>query len=438
MKHIIFFLIAGLIGITPGISAQGIAEKIIVNDIPVIIKPTIKDIINISVYYRGGVANYKPEQAGIGNLALAGATECGTEHYGKDAFKDKADKYGIEIHGSSSYDYGSIRLNCISKYFNEGWSLLVEAVNNPLYTEKEFDLLKEKVTSGIRNQEANPDSKINKMAIENTFKGTAYATDPEGEISTIQNISAADAKAYYYDNLLNKKRMFIVVVGKISKTEIIDKIRKAFGNIPVRPYTNPVYNAPSIISNSLNVVPRKLATNYIIGVVNAPKFTSTDFVANRLALATFSQNLFTEIRTRRNLSYAPYAYTAQQEIPYSVLYVSTTNPKASVEVMIDEIRRLKTKGFSQKEFNNSRNLFITSNYMKQESTDAMASSLGTSEVLGNWKMSEDFINLVQKTTPAEMSDVFRKYVKGVNWNYLGDQKAADEAKSAFEMTTMQE
>ena len=76
--------------------------------------------------------------------------------------------------------------------------------------------------------------------------------------------------------------------------------------------------------------------------------------------------------------------------------------------------------------------------MKQESTDAMASSLGTSEVLGNWKMSEEFINLVQKTTPAEMSDVFRKYVKGINWNYLGDQKAADEAKSAFEMTTAQE
>jgi predicted Zn-dependent peptidase len=68
----------------------------------------------------------------------------------------------------------------------------------------------------------------------------------------------------------------------------------------------------------------------------------------------------------------------------------------------------------------------------------MASSLGTCEVLGNWKMSEEFINLVQKTTPAEMSYVFRKYVKGVNWNYLGDQKAADEASSAFDMTTMQE
>jgi predicted Zn-dependent peptidase len=276
------------------------------------------------------------------------------------------------------------------------------------------------------------------MAIQNTFKGTAYETDPEGETNTVQNISAADAKAYYFNSLLNKNKMFIVVVGKISKTEIIDKIRKAFGNIPVKAYTSPVYNASSIVSNSLNVVPRKLATNYIIGVVNAPLFTSTDFVANRLALATFSQNLFTEIRTKRNLSYAPYAYTAQQEMPYSVLYVSTTNPKASVEVMIDEIRRLKAKGFSQKEFNNSRNLFITSNYMKQESTDAMATSLGTSEVLGNWKMSEEFINLVQKTTPAEMSDVFRKYVKGVNWNYLGDQKAADEASSSFDMTTMQE
>ncbi|MEO8861948.1 MAG: pitrilysin family protein, partial [Ginsengibacter sp.] len=413
-------------------SAQSAAEKFTVEGIPVIMKSTVKDIINVSIYYRGGVANYKAEQAGLGNLALSAATECGTKKYTKDAFKDMADKYGIDINSNGTYDYGIISLNCITKYFNEGWDLLTEAVNNPVYEEKEFDLLKQKVISGIKSQESNPDSKINKMAVDYTFKGTVYETDPKGEVNTVTGMTAADAKSYYYNTLLDKSKMFIVVVGKISKQEITDKIKKAFSAIASKQYVSPSYKMPSLDSNSINIVSRKLATNYIMGVVNAPNFTSDDFVANRVAFATFSQNLFTEIRTKRNLSYAPYAYTVPQEMPYSIMYVSTTNPKASVEVMVNEIKRIKEKGFSQKEFNDTKNLFITSNYMKQESTNAMAASLGNAEVLGNWKMSEEFIGLVQKTTPEEMTNSFKTHIKGINWNYLGDEKAADEAKGAFQ------
>ena len=432
MKHI---LIISLISIasTQISYAQSKAEKFTVDGISVIMKPTVKDIIDVSVYYRGGVADYEGDKAGIANLAVSGTTECGTKNYSKDAFKDMADKYGISLFGFSSYDYSRINLNCISQYFNEGWTLLAEAVNNPVYDEKEFDLLKQKVLSQIKNQESNPDSKINDMAIDNTFKGTVYETDPQGKTNTVGDITAADAKSFYYNTLLNKNKVFIVVVGKISKKEITEKIQKAFGSMPSKPYTLPTYHTPQITNNSLHVEPRKLATNYIIGVVNAPAFTSNDFVANRLAFATFSQNLFTEIRTKRNLSYAPYAFTAQQQMPYSAMYVSTTDPKASVEVMANEIKRLKKDGFSQKEFTDSKNLFITSNYMKEESSGAIASSLGTAEVLGDWKMSEDFINKVQKTTPDDVTDIFRKYVNGINWNYLGDEKAAEEAKPAFDM-----
>lgn len=434
MKRIMSVLIACLVMLSIKTSAQSKAQKFTVSGIQVIIKPTVKDIINVSVYYRGGVADYKADEAGIGNLALSGATECGTKKYTKDAFKDKADEYGISIYGSGTYDYGNISLNCISNYFDEAWDLLTEAIINPVYNEKEFDLMKEKVLSGIKQQESDPDSKITKMAIDNTFKGTVYETDPNGTINSVSKLTAANAKAYYYDKLLNKNKMFIVVVGKISKEDITARIKKAFSGLPSNPYINPVYKAPVITSNTINIVPRKLSTNYIIGVFNAPAFTSNDFVANRLALVTFSMNLFTEIRTKKNLSYAPYAYTASQQMPYSIMYVSTTNTAASVRVMVDEIKRLKTQGFSQKEFNDSRNLFITGNYMKQESTNAMAASLGSAEVLGDWKMSEEFIDKVQKTTPADMTKIFQTYVQGINWNYLGDEKSAENAKTAFDAT----
>lgn len=432
MKYIVCFIIMSFVVLNTS-TAQNKTEKFSVDGISVLMKPTVKDILNVSIYYRGGVADYSADKAGLANLALSATTECGTKNYSKDAFKDKADEYGITISGFSTYDYGEINLNCISKYFNEGWSLLAEAVNNPAYDEKEFALLKQKIISQINNQESNPDSKINKMAVDNTFKDTQYETDPQGDTATVKNITAEEAKDFYYNTLLNKNKIFIVVTGKISKEDIMSRIKKAFSGMPSRSYQAPEYHTPEITANSLHIEPRTLATNYIIGVMNAPLYTSPDYVANRVAFATFSDNLFTEIRTKRNLSYAPYAYTVSHKMPFSIMYVSTTDPKASVEVMVNEINRLIKEGFSQKEFTESKNLYITSNFMKEESTSSLASSIGNAEILGDWKMSDEFIDKVQKLTPADMTTSFKKYIKGINWNYLGDEKAAKAAKDAFDM-----
>ena len=432
MKYILCFILISSATINAGI-AQSKTEKFTVDGITVIMRPTVKDIVNVSVYYRGGVSDYSADKAGLGNLALAATTECGTKNYTKNEFKDKADKYGIELYGSSTYDYGTVNLNCISKYFNEGWSLLTEAVNNPVYNEKEFDLMKQKIITGIKSQESNPDAKIMKMAVDNTFKGTAYERDPEGEVNTVEKITSEEAKDFYYKTLLNKNKIFVVVVGKISKADITAKIKKAFSNIPTRVYKEVVYHTPEIKTNSLHIEQRTLATNYIVGVMNSPAYTSPEYVASRVAYATFSQNLFTEIRTKRNLSYAPYSYPITGKMPYAIMYVSTTDPKASVVVMNNEIKRLKKEGFSQKELTESKNIYITANFMKQESTSALASSIGNAEILGDYKMSDEFVNKIQKVTPADMTNSFKKYIKGVNWNYLGDEKAAEAAKEAFDM-----
>src|SRR5687768_7704299 len=87
--------------ISLGALAQTKATSFNVDGIKVILKPTQKQIINISMYYRGGVANYPAEKAGIENLALAAATDCGTKKFNKDAFKDREDAFGVEVTGSS-------------------------------------------------------------------------------------------------------------------------------------------------------------------------------------------------------------------------------------------------------------------------------------------------------------------------------------------------
>jgi zinc protease len=427
MKHIILYLFFS--SLTIGIFAQTITSFDVAG-IKVIFKPTVKEIISVRMFYRGGVNNYTASEAGIEDLALSATTECGTKKYNKNAYKDMQDQYGIEIGGSSGYDFGTISMHCISKYFNQGWDLFTEAVVNPIFDPRELELVKTKKITDIKQSESDPDTYIEKLAVQNAFKGTPYAINPDGEEATLSKLTSADVKKYYFD-LLNKNRMFLVVVGKISREDLVKKITGSFATIPVKPYTPKVYDVPVFSKNTLVTESRELATNYIMGIFNAPKMSSEDFVPFRLAMSVLSSNLFREIRTKRNLSYAPDASMTNRGMPYGSVSVSTTNPKASVEVMANELRNVRDETISQESLLQLKGSFITNNYIKQQSSTAMAVSLGQSEIMGNWSLSEELPNKVNSTTADQITNAARKYISGVQWSYLGDLKAANEAAQAF-------
>jgi zinc protease len=423
--HIYFLFIAF------GAYSQSKATSFDVAGIKVILKPTQKQIINVSMYYRGGVSNYPAAMAGIENLALAATTECGTKKFSKDAFKDREDAYGVEVGGSSGYDNGVISMNCISRFFNQGWELFADAITNPVFDAKELEMLKEKMVSGIKQSESDPDERIDQLTIQNAFAGTFYAVDPLGTESSLAKLTSADVKEYYYKQLLNKKRMFIVVVGKISKEEVIKRITASFASLPSKPYTPAVYGASSVPSTKVLIEERPLATNYITASINAPAVSSSDYLPYRLAISVLSNRLFREIRTKRNLSYAPYAHSVNRLMPYAVMYVSTTEPKASIEVMVEELRELRESGFSEDELASGKSSFITNNYMKEESTAAIASSLGSAEIFGDWRIADETAERITKVKLEEMNAVLKKYVNTIRWTYLGDKKLAEEAAPAF-------
>ncbi|MGV3508982.1 MAG: M16 family metallopeptidase [Sphingobacteriaceae bacterium] len=432
MKRItinIFFLFISL-----GALAQSKATSFDVAGIKVIMKPTQKEIISVGMYYRGGVTNYPSQKAGIEHLTLAATAECGTKKFNKDAFKDREDAFGVEVGGSSGYDNGAIRMNCISRFFNEGWDLFTEAVVNPVFDEREIEMLKEKMISGIKQAESDPDERIDQLTMQNAFSGTPYAINPSGEEATLTKITAAEVKDYYFNQLLNKNRMFIVVVGKISKEEVVKRITASFASLPAKAYTPAKFSKPSAASIKLLTEDRALATNYITGSLDAPSVASSDYLPYRLAISSLSNRLFREIRTKRNLSYAPYAHSVNRLMPYAVMYVSTTDPRASVEVMIDELKDLRENGFTEEELASGKSGFITNNYMKEESTEAIASALGSAEILGDWRIADETAERITKVTLAEMNAVLKKYVNTIRWSYLGDKKLAEEASAAFKTT----
>ncbi len=428
-------IIIGFLLIIPVIKldAQTTTTSFDVDGIKVIYKPTIKDIVNVSIYFRGGVNNYTSDKAGIEDLAVNGAVNCGTEKYTKDEFKNKIDLFGIQIGGSASLDYADIKLNCISKYFNEGWDLFAEAVTKPVFNDNAFDELKHRMLNALKASESSPDNRLTTLALETAFEGTPYAINPDGNETTLNAITAQQAKEYYSKTLLNKSRIFIVVVGNISKEDITAKIRAAFANTPTLGYQPVVSKTPDFTDNSIKVEERHLQTNYIMGIMNAPTYNSPDYIPFRLAFSELGGILFSELRIKHNLTYTPQAGLKMLQRPYSYVYVSTTNPSDAVEIIANSINREEDEKIAQKGLDEIKGLYITSNCMKQETGAAIAEELAQAEILGGWQMAEQLPDIISHTTRKEMFKAFKRYINGIKWIYIGDKQKATDAQDAFDL-----
>ena len=113
MKLKIFGLLAVLLAFNFYLQAQSAVTEMNIHGLRVIFKPSSKQTVSAYMFYKGGTSNYTPQEQGIESLTLSAATECGTGKYTKDAFKDMADKYGIEVSGGTDYSYGYIFMTCV-------------------------------------------------------------------------------------------------------------------------------------------------------------------------------------------------------------------------------------------------------------------------------------------------------------------------------------
>lgn len=407
----------------------------------VIFQQSSKDVVNVKLFIKGGTANYTKEKEGVESLMLKLMTEGGSKSYPKDEFFKALNKMGSTITASTTYDYGYIELSCIRKNFEESWKIFASAITEPFFSKEELDLIKDRALSAAAQTEADPDSKLRTLAMQNSFPGGNYAKISEGSEESILDISIDDITSHY-KKVITGMNTFIVISGKLTKDEIFSGIKSDLvfpnGSRPL-PFTG--FTEVSNNSSEVNPESRDIATNYMRGYMSAPKAGTEESVAMKLAMDILRNKLWTEIRTKRNLSYAPSAFYPSSIVnsPYAAVYVSTDKPNESAQVIIDEIKKLRTDGFTEEELKNKKGQFLTRHFMRQETSSDQTLTLGIAEMgVGGWKRSLTFLDDVNSLSTEELNTVFNKYATAINWTYLGDETIIDKQVFTQEIASEKE
>ena len=411
----LFFLHIGNFSI-----AQNNTNEFSVNGLKVILRQTQKETLVMSMYFRGGSSNYTAANAGIESLALSGIIECGTEKYPASVFNDLTDEYGLHLGGDAGNDFGVVKLGCISRYKDEAWKLFASAIASPKFEPQKFALLKEQKINELRAQLSNPDDRLKWLAQGFAFATTPYAINPDGTEASLRSLSRDAVKDYYFNTLLNRKRMFLVVAGNITQEDLEKKINEAFAGIPTKAWEQAPIENP-LFTQELNTIEgRPIATNYVAGILNAPGINSPGYPAFRLAVTILNSALFDVIRTNRQLSYAPYASLSEGRISYVTMYASTTQPGETVRIMRMLLSYLKNQTYSDALVENVRKGYLLSYLKHQESMGEIADQLGNAEIMGDWHLAENLAARMRVVSATDIREVLNAYAKNIVWAYIGD------------------
>jgi zinc protease len=377
------------------------------------------------LFLRGGARNVTAENAGVEALMLDVATEA-SQKFPLAVMRRELARTGTSLSYGINYDYSVLSLASTRRYFDRSWEIFTDSALNPSFRPEDFERVKGRTLVALSDNEDTPDSFLQELQSRVAYAGHPYLNHPRGTVASVTGLTLEQVRAYH-QRMMQTSRMLLIVVGDVDPQEIRRKVESSFGRLPkgdykAEPLPQLSFNAPTVA-----VTERPLPTNYVQGVFAAPPLTSNDIYPMRVASSILQSRVYSEVRVRRNLSYAPDAFLWSQGANAGGIYVTAVDANQAVQVMLREIARLQAQEISPDEIKATAQQFLTRYYLGQETNAAQAGELAQYELIGGgWRNSAVFIDRLRAVTPADVKRAANTYMRNLQFVVIGDPRQIDK------------
>lgn len=420
-------LIALLFIQLPGLSAQVGSQvtELDVNGLKVLVKRReSSQTVVAGLFLRGGVRNITSANAGIEPLMLDVMTEASAA-FPRERMRRELARTGAAVSFATSRDYSALTLASPSRHFDAAWLLFVDAALRPSLAADDFERVRSRRVVAMAGLLDTPDSFVGALQARAAFAGHPYANDPDGTPDSIRSIGLDDIRRYHR-RAMETSRLLLVVVGNVDIADVRRKAEAAFAATPRGSYVDTPLPPLSFGEPSLTITARELPTNYVSGLYAAPAPASPDFYAMQVATTILRDRVFEEVRTRRNLSYAPDAFLNAHAVNAGGVYFTAVDANQTVRIMLAEIARLQRDEVSAGMIRSTGQGYLTTSFMEQETNSAQAGVLARHELIGGgWRQADRVLDRVRAVTPADVRRVAGTYMRNLQFVALGNPARID-------------
>jgi len=408
----------------PSIAEQAaLVSEFDVNGLKVLVKRRVNSpTVAAGLFVRGGARNINDKNAGIESFMLEVAS-AGSKNFPRIALRRELARTGSSIDAGATNDYSVLSLASTRQNFDRSWDVFTDIALNPTFSPENIEQARQVVATGLREQETDNDNYLQVLQDRIIYAGHPYANPVRGTLETISRFSARELSDYHRKTM-ETSRLLLVVVGDIDPKDLRTRIAATLGRLPRGSYKEQAYPALDFSKPTLDVTSRALPTNYVQGVFNAPAISSPDYSAMRVAVAILQSRVFEEVRTKRQLSYAPNAELDSYAANTGNIYVTAVDANQAVNVMLDEVKNLKTQNINPEIISSISGHFLTLYYLGQETNGAQAAELAKYELVGgDWRGAFQFLDKIRDVTPQDIQAVSNKYLKNIRFIVVGNPQA---------------
>ena len=377
------------------------------------------DVVAANVYLLGGVRQINDDNAGIEPLLLE-VSDRGTREYAGDKVRTMLSRLGSTIVVDPETDWTMFGLRATRDGFDSTWSVLASRLMHPTLDSGQVKLVREQLLAAVRQRGDNPDALVSFIADSFAFSGHPYARSPLGTEHSLARLTVP-ALRRYHDAQIVKSRMLVVVVGNISRLQVEKAITRTLAKLPAGSYRWTLPDTMPVRTAGFAIESRSLPTNYIQGYYLGPPAGSKDYQALRVAAAVLSGQLFAEIRSRRNLTYAVDAPFVERAIASGGLYVTTVSPDTTLALMRQQITALQQGTIDREALERLVQQFITEYFLNNETNAEQANFLARAQLYrGDFRIADLFVDELREVSPEDVQRVARQYMRDVRFAYVGD------------------
>lgn len=369
-------------------------------------------------FKNAGSAQEPDNKQGLAQI-LSNTMDEGAGEIQSEAFQKELRDKSISLSFSSSRDNFGGGVKTLTTNKDRAFELLKLAINEPRFDEAPLARMIASNKARIRSSLSDPDWIAARIMNDVAYQGHPYARNSGGTLSSLDNITSADLKAFK-EKHLTKDRLHIAVAGDISKDELTKIIENVFGALPDTATESKVEDLKLQNKNSVFLhdkdIPQTVIQIMHPGVARSdPDFHTAQVMNFILGSSGFGSRMTEEIREKRGLTYGIYTFMSNMD-HFSGLGISTSTQNESVKEMMGlieaEWNKMRSYPVTDEELDNAKSYLIGSLPLSLTSTDKISGLLLSLQLDG---LGSDYLDkredAIKNTTK---DDIFRLAQKLLN------------------------
>ena len=322
--------------------------------------------VSLRLVCRSGAAADPAGKAGTANLT-AGLLLSGTSEMDGDSVAAALEFLGARQASNVNHDLSYVQIRTLRTHLDQVLDLLTTGITDPAFTESEFERERDQALTGARREQDNPGTVAMDECERLLFGDHPYGRRVWGDTLGLWQITPGDLREFHRLHY-RPNNCFLVVVGDVERTDLLNRIRARLGDWKPAPIPEPT-DPPVRFPEGLNVklISRPDLTQTYVAMlhpgisINHPEMLATRLMSFVLGGSAIASRLGETVRVEGGLAYDIRCWFDRRARPGAFrATVQTVHPADAIRRMRTEFARMHDSGPTVEETDLARSYYTGS------------------------------------------------------------------------------